>query len=198
MCKCGQSMSILIFFFFLLINKMQIIVTSTSWGSMRFNCPDHVNYLKYYLYIVFSCCVRVFQINRNNRRLIDWLILKNWLMQLKVLVRYKLESQERPWGSSSLMPKGLRPRKRRCFSWSPKAGKKNTPVQRWSGWQSSLLFREGSAFNWWDETPILGRGTQFFQSVNLNVNLIQKHAHSNTQSDVRKIFGHPVAQSSDT
>jgi hypothetical protein len=45
----------------------------------------------------------------------------------------------------------------------------------------------------WD-LPTLGRVTCFTQSIKLNVKVIQKHLHKNTQNNAWQISGDPMAQ----
>lgn len=52
----------------------------------------------------------------------------------------------------------------------------------WGKSQTFVLFR---LFNWLDgSSPTLWRAICFIQSININVNFIQKHLHRNTQNNV--------------
>lgn len=75
---------------------------------------------------------------------------------------------------------GSSPRKSQCFTLSPKAGKK--PVSQFKYCQARrivVVFRPSTD---WTRPTTLGRAISFTQYSDLNVNLIQKHPHRNTQN----------------
>ena len=80
---------------------------------------------------------------------------------------------------------GLRPSKSQCFSLSLKAGKSRCPSVK-AGiltWGSAFLFYSGLQLIEWS-APTSWKTICFAQSTDLNVNLIQKYPHRNTQNNV--------------
>ena len=165
---------------------------------MRFNCPNTRNSLKI-LPVHTKYLAIVFRFSRETERIEDWLIdwllncflffsfsfffLRNWLMQYGSCQVQDLQSESwSPRRASGVVPAwttiGLRPRKSRCFSLSPKAGEKQCPSSTIVR-QDELpviqgrvslffLFRPSTV---WTRPTTLAREICFTQSVNLNVNL---------------------------
>ena len=100
------------------------------------------------------------------------------------------------------IPAGLRPRRRWCFSSSPKSRKR--PVSRIRGSQQeefsltlnklSLLFHLALQLIGWG-SPMLGRAIFFTQSTDVNVRLIQNTLTETLWIVFDQIFGHPVVKS---
>lgn len=93
---------------------------------------------------------------------------------------------------------GSRPRRSRYFSLSPKAGKSLCPSLKATGQKEFFPSQGRSTFlfcSWlhqigWD-SPTLGRAICFTLSVDSNVNLIWKHCHRHTRSNVWPNFWVP-------
>jgi hypothetical protein len=101
-----------------------------------------------------------------------------------------METQERPWCNSSPKTSRLDTKEAEVFWFKFKGREKKKVDAQLKGQRNFVLAREGR-FLLYSVLQSIGRGLHtlgkaiyFTQSINLNVKLIQKHAHRNTQNKV--------------
>ena len=104
---------------------------------------------------------------------------------------WRPENEEIWWCNSSSKAKRLKTQTEPVFQFESEGTKKvDVPVQMLSGRKNSLYWRRVNLFvlfgpsTDWTRPTTLGRAICFTQSVDLNVNLIQKHRHRNIQNNV--------------